>query len=770
MMTRGGRRMWKEHAFRRGEIVSDPERGEAYRVIELIGSGSYAEVYKAACVRTGALYALKVLHLHRAGSSRARERHRREGALLLRVRHPNVVQVHAVITSDDGRVVMVMDLLVGRTLAQLRADCGGTLPINIALELMIQACGALQAVHSHKVVHRDIKPDNMFVREDGHLLLCDLGASQFPHERRITSDDHTIGTVEYMSPEQLYKPELLGPRSDLFALGVVLYEAIAGVSPFAVNGIVSRDLKELGLRIILQPHVPLKVAAPRTPDDLAIIIERLLAKDPGERYESAAALRVLLDAALQGYLEELAQRKQEPVRISFVGRLPPVPQLHTHELSLPPASPNPFVSISVPPIEPENDERTTVPLAHANGAPEPVREPPPAGDGIAPLGQSADARRRLVRVGPAGTAKMVAFMESPADPTSARASPLRIAGLPTTLRLPVVVARSGDDAVEEARAASLPPQPTPAAIPSEAPAPVASRSAPLQAAAAALTANEDLAARVSVELAERPTTPWRPAGPARVEAWARSDAGSQIQATTADALSPEVPSAPAVTVSLPALRVAGREAASEPDITAGTAIEAPAPSEPRSPSSLVREPSRALGVRARARRWVERRSFLGIPAWLVVLGSVGVMLTTGEVTYYVSRQRTAGAMPAQPAPEQPAAGGSSTSAPPLPDSAPEPRADVAPGLVPSAAPPGAIGAPATASEPTSRAPTSPGPTAIPTAQPPPSVRAPEKPSSPARPHADASPAPRQIHPSLPQPRRAPTAPPRAPGRLFGEEQ
>jgi serine/threonine protein kinase len=404
--------MWKEHALQPGDVVRHPETGEAYRVLELIGIGSYAEVYKAEHVLTGVLYGLKVLRLHRAGSAKTRERHRREGEILLRVRHPNVVQVHAVIELDDGRVVMVMDLLVGRTLAQLCADCGGKLPINTALELMIQVCRGLAAVHALGVVHRDVKPENIFVCVDGVVRLCDLGVSQFPNERRITTDNTTIGTVQFMSPEQLYRPGEVGPCSDLFALGVILYEALAGVSPFVVDGKLTANLRELGYQIIFQPHVRLSVAAPHVPPDIAAVVESLLAKEPKDRPPSSAIVCKVLDAAHQAYLHGLAERNEAPVRISFVGRLPPVPRIDTEEMPLPPATLNPFVSISVPPQVPAND-----------GA-------------------------------PAGTTKMDAI-DAPDHE--------RIEGLPRTVKLPAM------GTTGESRAATPPPEPVEGCAPPRAP-------------------------------------------------------------------------------------------------------------------------------------------------------------------------------------------------------------------------------------------------------------------------------------------------------------
>ncbi len=315
MMAERDRPMWKDHACRYGDLVRDPRTGDEYRVLELIGRGSYAEVYRAESVATGAPFALKVLQIHREVSQKTRQRHQREGEMLLRLRDRNLVRVHAIIEAGDGRMFMVMDLLVGRTLSRLRVDCGGKLPINTAVEIALQVCSALEAVHELKVIHRDIKPDNIFVGDDGIVRLCDLGVSHFSHETRITTEDTTIGTVEYMSPEQFCSPNLIGPCSDLFGLGVVLYESIAGVSPWAVEGKVSANVKELAMQILLRPHTPLVVAAPETPKFIAAVVECLLGKEPADRYESAAVACDVLEAALATYMLELAAQNVAPPRI-----------------------------------------------------------------------------------------------------------------------------------------------------------------------------------------------------------------------------------------------------------------------------------------------------------------------------------------------------------------------------------------------------------------------------------------------------------------------
>ena len=525
MMAEPDRPMWKDHAYGRGDIVRDPRTGDEYRVLELIGRGAYAEVYRAEHVRSGSLFALKVLQLHRAVSAKTRERHRREALLLLRLRHPNVVQVHAIIEGADGRIVMVMDLLVGRTLTRLREDCDGKLPINTAIEIAIQVCSAIEAVHDVNVVHRDLKPDNIFVGDDARVRLCDLGVSQFPRENRITTEDTTIGTVEYMSPEQLYAPQSIGPRSDLFALGVVLYEMIAGVSPFAVDGELSGSMKELGMQIVLKPHAPLLVAAPGTPTHLAAIVECLLSKEPGGRYASAAIVRELLDAALSRYLLELAAQKIEPPRISFVGRLPAVAPIDPDQPPMSGGSVNPFVSVSVPPQQPSNDARPADAHVKTEELPTtPAAGMPTAAPDLAPplhLAPDVIARRgSTVRMSRAGSADAhVNHIE-------------HIAGLPSTVRIPVpvggttpapsplspvVMIPSGQrqDAAREPRrqesssapAVILPgrdPQPS-APEPLPAPTSIAAQNAPLPAAAWPAPSAMPPAREARIDLAHPPT-------------------------------------------------------------------------------------------------------------------------------------------------------------------------------------------------------------------------------------------------------------------------
>src|SRR5262249_46538520 len=157
------------------------------------------------------------------------------------------VAVHAIGTREDGLLFLIMDLLVGRTLRDLQLDLGGRIPLPWVLEIMAGICDGLDAVHDI-CVHRDLKPDNLHVGDDGIGRLFDLGVSKYPKEKRLTTGGTTLGTIHYMSPEQLRHPQTIDPRSDLFSFGIILYELISGKYAFAVDGVVPQDTFALGYR------------------------------------------------------------------------------------------------------------------------------------------------------------------------------------------------------------------------------------------------------------------------------------------------------------------------------------------------------------------------------------------------------------------------------------------------------------------------------------------------------------------------------------------
>lgn len=357
--------LWRELVP--GEILRDEER-RGYRIVRFLAEGGYSQVYEAEHEIDPDLHphmAVKVLNLKHRKNKKAIRRQMSEAKALYELNHPNVVRVHAIgMREDTGTVFMVMDLLVGRTLRDLVRDLGGRMPIPWTLQIMISVCRGLSAIHT-LAVHRDLKPENTHACDDGHISLFDLGTSRFSKEERLTTQGYTIGTLNYMSPEQLSGDKELDGRSDLFAVGTMLYELLTGENPFAgKNG--KRDKQEIGRQIMFRSHIPMnelreagtagnpgKLIASSVPSDLVDIVERLLRKDPVGRYESAALVADLLSAALAKFTFD--NQAYPALPISTLGNVPRTPEPdEADEADVEPSVPtstNPFVTVSFPPDE-----------------------------------------------------------------------------------------------------------------------------------------------------------------------------------------------------------------------------------------------------------------------------------------------------------------------------------------------------------------------------------------------------------------------------------
>jgi serine/threonine-protein kinase len=301
---------------------------ERYELGERIGSGGMADVYLAVDHVLGRNVALKVLNTARAGDAAFHERFRREARAAARLNHPNIVAIYdwgapeaASAANDRSQFdhFIVMEYVAGGNLSDTLAR-RGSLPEAEALGIAAQIAAALEAAHRQGVIHRDIKPQNVLQTSQGHVKVADFGIARAIGLEPVTRTAEVLGSAEYLSPEQAQgKP--VDARSDLYSLGVVLYQLLTGSAPF--NGdtpvaVAVRHVREL-------PEPPRR----RNPAISAFaeaIVLKLLAKDPAQRFQSAAELRAALLAAQDRIAGAAAGTRQAAIPMTLPGPLPERPR------------------------------------------------------------------------------------------------------------------------------------------------------------------------------------------------------------------------------------------------------------------------------------------------------------------------------------------------------------------------------------------------------------------------------------------------------------
>jgi HAMP domain-containing protein len=257
-----------------------------YEVKELLGAGGMGVVYRAFDRELQEPVAIKTLRSQAlAGGNVALERFKQEIRLARRIAHRNVVRTYD-LGEVGGTYYLTMEYVEGTSLKQLIAS-RGKLPVPVTLTIGKQLCRALEVAHAEGVIHRDIKPQNMVVEPNGFLKVMDFGIARLanpPQGKGLTEAGTSIGTPDYMSPEQLSGVEL-DARSDLYAAGVVLFECVTGRVPFEAEttwALVAKHLEE-------EPPDPRSLNA-EVPEPLAIVILKAMAKQPADRFQSAAEM------------------------------------------------------------------------------------------------------------------------------------------------------------------------------------------------------------------------------------------------------------------------------------------------------------------------------------------------------------------------------------------------------------------------------------------------------------------------------------------------
>jgi serine/threonine-protein kinase len=265
--------------------------GGKYRIGRRIGSGGIGVVYAAEHVTLGHEVAVKVLRGAAARDGGEIARLRREAYIQVHVEHPNVVRVLDLDQMSDGSIYVVMERLVGRSLAD-KLSRDGLLAPGYAVPIFVDVCRALSAAHKKSVVHRDLKPGNIFLCDDGVAKVLDFGMSKLATAESLTQAGYTLGTPEYMAPEQCIGAQVES-RTDIYALGVMMYEALTGELPIVAQN--RRELLDLHQR---QIPAPMRIRRPDLPipEALDLAVTKCLKKRLNERPRNAAELEQLLTA------------------------------------------------------------------------------------------------------------------------------------------------------------------------------------------------------------------------------------------------------------------------------------------------------------------------------------------------------------------------------------------------------------------------------------------------------------------------------------------
>jgi serine/threonine-protein kinase len=278
-----------------------------YVIRELLGQGGMAEVYRAYDIKDERDVVIKQPHVGMAGDLSAYNRYRREIEVAAGLEHPGLQRLR----SAPGASYMVLDYVEGQPLRTYLAQ-RGQLPVDEAVRISLQLAATLRYVHEHRIVHRDLKPDNILIGPDGKVTLTDFGIALRLDSRRLTFShlSNAVGTPDYMAPEQV-RGQRGDARTDVYALGVILYELLTGVVPYPAEDALEAIRRKVGTDPPLVHRL-----RPDAPVPLEAVIYRALRRRPEERYQSMAELS-----------HDLARLDEVAVPERYQRDIPPPPPL-----------------------------------------------------------------------------------------------------------------------------------------------------------------------------------------------------------------------------------------------------------------------------------------------------------------------------------------------------------------------------------------------------------------------------------------------------------
>jgi serine/threonine-protein kinase len=320
------------------------ERIAHYELLEELGHGGMGAVFRVKDLNTGQEVALKVLPPELSLNPALLQRFRREIVTLRQLHHPGIIRILDLGT--EGRTnYFAMEYAGGGNLERFLEHEGGRLPVEQAVEIMLQLCEALDYAHSKNIVHRDIKPSNILLTEGGHPKLTDFGIAKVVEATRMTVTGGIVGTVDYMAPEQA-EGRVIGPKTDVYSLGVLLYQMTTGRLPF--KGETPSEVIQKHRWSLPEPPRNLN---PEIPENLSKAIEDMLQKDPAKRVPSVRALIRFL------------QKVKEQMHPTDPSKQPTVYNLEAF------VSPERDTSVEAPPASPAPSRPTHVPAASAAAQP-----------------------------------------------------------------------------------------------------------------------------------------------------------------------------------------------------------------------------------------------------------------------------------------------------------------------------------------------------------------------------------------------------------------
>ncbi|BDC52773.1 hypothetical protein F183_A50880 [Bryobacterales bacterium F-183] len=324
-------------------MFSVGEKFGDYEVLQILGAGGMGQVYKVRNTLSDRSEAMKVLLPNLEKQADLLDRFMREIKVQAGLQHKNIAGLHTAQRQGD-RILMFIEFVDGITLD--KALSRGPLSADLAANIIGQVLEALEYAHGRGVVHRDIKPENIMVQPDGTVKLMDFGIARLAQDRRLTSTGRTVGSLYYMSPEQIRGADDLDGRSDLYSLGITLYQCVTGKRPFDGDS----DYSIMSAHMMSNPVPPIQLDS-RVPQPLNDVILRAIAKDREVRLQSAAEFRSVLLASV-GAATGTAQATRATVPMVSASAAPAAPTMVMHPPPPPPPQPQPVASIPAPPPPP----------------------------------------------------------------------------------------------------------------------------------------------------------------------------------------------------------------------------------------------------------------------------------------------------------------------------------------------------------------------------------------------------------------------------------